>query len=84
LGYCREKDIEIYSQHKKFPIIPCNLCGSQEGLQRVAIKNMLAEWEKKFPDRTEIILTALKNVHPTHLLDRDLFDFTSVMKKEKI
>lgn len=82
LGYCREKDIELYSEHKKFPIIPCNLCGSQEGLQRVAIKNLLTEWEKKFPDRTEIILTALKNVHPTHLLDRNLFDFTSVMKNE--
>ncbi len=84
LAYCREKDIELYSEHKNFPIIPCNLCGSQEGLQRVAIKNMLKEWEKKFPDRTEIILTALKNVHPTHLLDRELFDFSSVSALDKL
>lgn len=84
LAYCREKDIEVYSESKKFPIIPCNLCGSQEGLQRVAIKNMLKEWEQKYPDRTEIILTALKNVHPTHLLDRELFDFTTVSSKENL
>lgn len=84
LAYCREKDIEVYSESKKFPIIPCNLCGSQEGLQRVAIKNMLKEWEQKYPDRTEIILTALKNVHPTHLLDRNLFDFTTVSSKENL
>lgn len=83
LGYCREKDIEQYAGYKNFPIIPCNLCGSQEGLQRAAIKKLLIEWEQKFPDRTEIILTALKNVHPTHLLDRDLFDFSLVNHSEK-
>jgi tRNA 2-thiocytidine biosynthesis protein TtcA len=80
LGYCREKDIELYAGHKNFPIIPCNLCGSQEGMQRAAIKKLLIEWEQKYPDRTEIILTALKNVHPSHLLDRELFDFSKVLK----
>lgn len=84
LGYCREKDIEFYAQHKNFPIIPCNLCGSQEGLQRAAIKKLLLEWEEKFPDRTEIILTALKNIHPSHLLDRNLFDFDAVRKDETV
>lgn len=76
LAWCREKDIAAYAGHKKFPIIPCNLCGSQEGLQRVAMKKMLAEWEEKYPDRSEIMLTALKNVHLSHLYDKEKFDFS--------
>lgn len=75
LAFCNEDDIEIYAQHKKFPIIPCNLCGSQENLQRKKIKQMMKDWSKQYPDRNEIIFTALKNVHPSHLFDKKLFDF---------
>jgi len=75
LAYAREKDIEVYSQHKNFPIIPCNLCGSQEGMQRTAMKKMLADWEEKYPNRSEVMLTALKNIHPSHLFDKSLYNF---------
>lgn len=78
LAWNREKDIAAYAQYKNFPIIPCNLCGSQEGLQRVAMKKMLAEWEEKYPDRSEIMLTALKNVHLSHLYDKTRFDFQAL------
>jgi tRNA 2-thiocytidine biosynthesis protein TtcA len=75
LAYCREDDIIEYSNIKEFPIIPCNLCGSQENLQRQVIKEMLQAWEKKHPGRSETIFTALQNVVPSHLADADLFDF---------
>lgn len=75
LAYCKEKDIEEYSKLANFPIIPCTLCGSQEGLQRQQLKEMMLEWEEKFPNRKEIVFNALKNVSPTHLLDKNLFDF---------
>jgi tRNA 2-thiocytidine biosynthesis protein TtcA len=75
LAYCREDDIIEYAGIKEFPIIPCNLCGSQENLQRQVIKEMLQAWEKKHPGRTETIFTALQNVVPSHLADADLFDF---------
>jgi tRNA 2-thiocytidine biosynthesis protein TtcA len=75
LAYCREKDIEEYARIKAFPIIPCNLCGSQENLQRKAMKEMLRSWEKQFPGRLETIFTALQNVAPSQLADRNLFDF---------
>jgi tRNA 2-thiocytidine biosynthesis protein TtcA len=75
LAYCRESDIEAYSKEQQFPIIPCNLCGSQEGLQRVAMKKMLKDWEEKYPNRSETIFTAMKNIHPSHLFDKQLFDF---------
>jgi len=75
LAYVREKDIEVYAAERNFPIIPCNLCGSQEGLQRVAMKKMLAEWEEKYPNRSETMLTALKNIHPSHLFDMKQYDF---------
>jgi tRNA 2-thiocytidine biosynthesis protein TtcA len=75
LAYCKEKDIELYAQHKQFPIIPCNLCGSQEGMQRQAIKNMLKEWDEKYPNRIESILKAMTNIAPSHMLDRNLHDF---------
>lgn len=78
LAYCREKDIEAYAAWKQFPIIPCNLCGSQEGLQRVAMKKMLHDWEQKYPDRSEVMMTALKNVHLSHLFDREKFDFQAL------
>jgi tRNA 2-thiocytidine biosynthesis protein TtcA len=78
LAYCREKDLIKYANHKEFPIIPCNLCGSQENLQRQAIKAMLVEWDKKTPGRIEAIFKSLQNVSPSQLADRDLFDFTSL------
>lgn len=76
---CKEEDIQQFSSYKQFPIIPCNLCGSQDGLQRQLIKEMMIKWEEKYPDRKEIMLTALKNVHSSHLLDPRIFDFTGVM-----
>lgn len=78
LAYCREKDIIRFSQYKQFPIIPCNLCGSQENLQRNAIKAMLQEWDRKFPGRLETIFSAVQNVVPSHLADTQLFDFKSL------
>ena len=78
LAYCRESDIVRYAQARAFPIIPCNLCGSQENLQRVAVKQMLADWEKQYPGRTETIFRAIGNVAPSQLADRDLFDFVGL------
>jgi tRNA 2-thiocytidine biosynthesis protein TtcA len=79
LAYNKEKDIEQYSQAMEFPIIPCNLCGSQENLQRKQIKQMLNQWDRQFPGRVESIFTAMQNVAPSHLADNNLFDFLSVM-----
>jgi tRNA 2-thiocytidine biosynthesis protein TtcA len=79
LAYCREPDIQRYATLRKFPIIPCKLCGSQENLQRVEIKHMLQTWEEQYPGRTDNLLQSLKNVVPAHLADTDLFDFTSLM-----
>ena len=76
LAYSRERDIAEYAGHREFPIIPCNLCGSQENLQRKKIKAMLAEWEKVQPGRVENVARSLANVVPSHLMDRDLHDFT--------
>ncbi|MBT4521478.1 MAG: tRNA 2-thiocytidine(32) synthetase TtcA [Halieaceae bacterium] len=78
LAYCTEKDLASYARYKAFPIIPCNLCGSQENLQRVKVKNMLAEWEREYPGRTETIFRSIRNVAPSQLADRSLFDFTSL------
>lgn len=78
LAYCNEADIEAYSQLKEFPIIPCNLCGSQENLQRQVVKDMLKEWERKTPGRIDIMFRALQNVVPSQLADRNLFDFKSL------
>jgi len=75
LAYCSERDIAKYARLRDFPIIPCNLCGSQENLQRQNIKQMLAEWERAHPGRTETIFSALQNVAPSQLADRALFDF---------
>ena len=75
LAYCRERDIEAYAAHKAYPIIPCTLCGSQDNLQRVAIKRMLAEWERESPGRLETITKSLGRVIPSHLADHELFDF---------
>jgi tRNA 2-thiocytidine biosynthesis protein TtcA len=78
LAFCKESDIEEYSEFMDFPIIPCNLCGSQENLQRVKVKQMIADWESDFPDRSTVMMNALQNVYPSHLLDRKLYDFTTL------
>ena len=75
LVYCKEKDLVAYAASEKFPIIPCNLCGSQKNLQRQVIKDMMQEWDKKFPGRLESMFTALRNVQPSHLVDNVLYDF---------
>jgi len=78
LAYSGESDIEKFSTHMQFPIIPCNLCGSQEGLQRQNIKEMLGRWEAAQPGRKRTMLRALSNVRASHLLDRNLFDFAAI------
>ena len=75
LSSCKEKDIETFAQAKEFPIIPCNLCGSQENLQRQNVKNMLQQWEREQPGRSENIFAAVCNVAPSQLGDRELWDF---------
>ena len=79
LAFCKEKDIIKFADYKEFPIIPCNLCGSQENLQRQAIKAMLTEWDKRFPGRIESMFRALRNVAPSHLADSNLFDFKNLV-----
>jgi len=78
LAYVRERDLARYADLMAFPIIPCNLCGSQEHLQRRQVTAMLRDWEKKFPGRIESIYNALAKVVPSHLMDRSLFDFAAV------
>jgi tRNA 2-thiocytidine biosynthesis protein TtcA len=78
LAYCRERDIERYAAERDFPIIPCNLCGSQENLQRQVIKQMLQDWDKRHPGRLETIFSSLQNVAPSHLADPGLWDFRSL------
>ncbi len=78
LAYCRERDIARYARARAFPIIPCNLCGSQENLQRKEVKKMLRRWEIEHPNRVESILAGIRNVVPSHLMDTALFDFTSL------
>lgn len=83
LAYCSERDIEAYSQLRGFPIIPCNLCGSQENLQRQVVKGMLQEWERETPGRIENIFRSLRNVQPSQLADPKLFDFASLRVDEQ-
>ncbi|BCV36616.1 MULTISPECIES: tRNA 2-thiocytidine(32) synthetase TtcA [Shewanella] len=78
LAYCREKDIAEYAKLKAFPIIPCNLCGSQENLKRAEVKNMLKLWDKQFPGRIETIFTAMQNTAPSQGVDRNVFDFLAL------
>ncbi len=84
LAYCKEKDLIRYADWKEFPIIPCNLCGSQENLQRKAIKQMLNDWDKRFPGRIEIMFRSLQNVVPSHLLDNQLFNFKELDRSQGI
>ena len=78
LAYVPEREIERYARARQFPIIPCRLCGSQENLQRVTVKKMLADWEREYPGRTETIFSALRNVAGSHLADPSLFDFAGI------
>jgi len=78
LAYCRETDLIALAELKQFPIIPCNLCGSQDGLQRNVVKSMLIGWEREFPGRIDNIFGAIKNVSPSQLADTSLFDFTGL------
>ncbi|MBI5909255.1 MAG: tRNA 2-thiocytidine(32) synthetase TtcA [Betaproteobacteria bacterium] len=78
LAYVKEKDLARYAKVRAFPIIPCDLCGSQDQLQRKQVKQMLRSWEKEFPGRVETVFNGLQRVAPSHLLDRKLFDFPAV------
>jgi tRNA 2-thiocytidine biosynthesis protein TtcA len=78
LAYCTEKDIARFAHGMDFPIIPCNLCGSQENLQRQNIKEMLTDWERRYPGRSQTIFTAMQNIVPSHLLDSNQFDFKHI------
>ncbi len=81
LAFCKESDIETFANFKNYPIIPCNLCGSQENLQRKKVKQMITDWETDFPNRNAIMMNALQNVFPSHLLDKNLFDFKNLSVK---
>jgi len=80
LAYVREADLISYAEAKRFPIIPCDLCGSQENLKRKQIKKMLADWEAEEPGRTDIIFASLANIKPSHLLDGNFFDFKNLQR----
>ena len=84
LAYCAEKDIKKYSEMMSFPIIPCNLCGSQPNLQRQVMKELLVKWNKEHPGRVENMFRAVCNVAPSHLLDREMFDFSTFTSKSKV
>jgi tRNA 2-thiocytidine biosynthesis protein TtcA len=78
LAYVAEPDLERWAEHRQFPIIPCTLCGSQDNLQRVQMKKMLREWERQQPGRLDNIFTAMGNIVPSHLMDRNLYPFTTL------
>ena len=82
MAYCKETDIAKFAELRAFPIIPCNLCGSQENLQRQVLKQMLTEWTKKFPGRVDTMFSALQKVSPSHLLDAELYDFKELSKAQ--
>lgn len=79
MAYCTEEDLEAFAEARQFPIIPCNLCGSQENLQRQVIKQMLQDWERQYPGRVETIFASLQRVSPSQLADSNLFDFKNLM-----
>ncbi len=81
LALVKEAQIIEYSNYRKYPIIPCNLCGAQENLQRQVVKKMLATWDEKYANRSEIMFTALKNISPTHMFDPELYDFKNLQSK---
>ena len=83
MAYCRESDLQALADLKEFPIIPCNLCGSQDGLQRQVVKEMLNAWERQYPGRIDAIFNAIKNVSPSQLADTNLFNFSELMLQRK-
>ncbi|AHG78113.1 tRNA 2-thiocytidine biosynthesis protein TtcA [Mannheimia varigena USDA-ARS-USMARC-1312] len=84
LAYCKEKDIIKYAEAKQFPIIPCNLCGSQPNLQRQVVKEMLNTWDRQYPGRLETMFSALQDIVPSHLCDPKLFDFKGIKHGQMI
>ena len=84
LAYCAEADLQKFADAMKFPIIPCDLCGSQEGLERARVKAMLAEWERARPGTKKVMFRALANARPSHLLDPALFDFAAVRTSDRL
>ena len=78
LAYVAEPDLVRWAEHKQFPIIPCTLCGSQDNLQRVQIKQMIRDWDKQYPGRIENMFTAMANITPSHMMDRKLYPFTTI------
>ena len=78
MAYVPETDLIAWAEHKQFPIIPCTLCGSQDGLQRVQVGNLLREWQKKYPGRVENMFSAMQDIKPSHMLDRKLYDFAGL------
>ena len=78
LAYCQESDLIQFAEEQNYPIIPCNLCGSQENLQRQNIKQMLAQWENEYPNRMDVLFKSLQNVTPSHLLDHKLYNFNDL------
>jgi tRNA 2-thiocytidine biosynthesis protein TtcA len=78
LAYVAETDLERWATHRQFPIIPCTLCGSQDNLQRVQIKQMLRDWDRRFPGRIDNLFTAMGNIVPSHMMDRNLYPFTTL------
>ncbi|HWQ38088.1 MAG TPA: tRNA 2-thiocytidine(32) synthetase TtcA [Burkholderiales bacterium] len=83
LAYCREKDLSAYAALREFPLVPCNLCGSQDKLQRQVVKDMLRDWERRFPGRLETMFAALQRVVPSHLLDPRCFDFAKLKTQDE-
>ncbi|MFZ7233234.1 tRNA 2-thiocytidine(32) synthetase TtcA [Avibacterium avium] len=84
LAYCKEKDIEKYAIAKQFPIIPCNLCGSQPNLQRQVVKEMLQTWDRQYPGRIETMFSAMQNIVPSHLCDKNLFNFKDLQRGQTL
>jgi tRNA 2-thiocytidine biosynthesis protein TtcA len=78
LAYVAEADLERWAEHRRFPIIPCSLCGSQQNLQRVQMRRMLAEWERQQPGRLDNVFSAMGSIVPSHLMDRNLYPFTTI------
>jgi len=78
MAYCAEKDLAAFAEHREFPIIPCNLCGSQDGLQRQQMREMINDWDRRFPGRVDNLFTALSSIVPSHLMDRNLYPFQTI------
>jgi len=81
MALCNEADIIAYASIKDYPIIPCNLCGSQENMQRKVVRQMIQQWDLEKPGRADMIMRSLQNVVPSHLADDKLFDFSSLLKQ---